>query len=369
MQEAKISYSQAAILLYVSTAPSGILLIPVITAQAAERNLWIPPLIASISGLILIAILLRLQKMYPQLTIVQYSERIFGKVLGKLLMLVLLIHLFHINAIILRSYGEFIVGAFLPHVPLVVILGGMVFLVAAAVYAGGWEVLARLGQLILPIIIIIWIILIILSIPDWEPSNMLPLLEDGMRPVLEGAYHTTIWFGNFILLGMILPHINRQQKVLRYTLLAWIAILLTVVVTCLVALFIFGETVVLLTYPFMEVVRYISIGEFIEHIDALLLLIWVTGSFLQLTVFHMAIAEGVVNWMNVSNYKYVSFPLGILLVIAGHWLAPNLQELNAFLTGPHVYLSIFIRWGIPLLLLIVLQIKLIVQSSHRRKVQ
>ncbi|UTW71019.1 GerAB/ArcD/ProY family transporter [Anaerobacillus sp. HL2] len=55
-------------------------------------------------------------------------------------------------------------------------VGTMAFVCAFAVY-GGIEVIARSGQLFIPIILIFWVISVVLLSTEFEFSNILPILK------------------------------------------------------------------------------------------------------------------------------------------------------------------------------------------------
>ncbi|KEO84831.1 GerAB/ArcD/ProY family transporter [Tumebacillus flagellatus] len=331
MEHGRISVQQMSMLLYSSIAFDTVLTIPSTTGLLAMRDLWISPLLASVVGLAVLFCVLRLQRVYPQETLIQYCDRLAGTVLGKCISFVLLFFFLHTNALILREYTDFISAVFLDQTPALVISGGMVLLVSLAVRCG-LEVLGRLAGLLLPGSLVLFALLVLCSSPSWKLDNMLPVMEYGIVPALKGALTPASWFVFFWLMSMMHPYVKEQTKITKWSLLVWGGLLTSMVVSCLSALFIFGENVAVITYPFMEVVRYIRFGDFFQHVDAVLIVVWVAGTFLQLCVTHYAVVLGTAQWFKLSRYPPLALPLGMIWTVLSVWDIPNLQKLREILS-------------------------------------
>jgi len=76
------------------------------------------------------------------------------------------------------------------------------------------------------------------------------------------------------------------------------------------------------------VARYISLAEFFTHVSSLFMAIWVLGAFVKICVFFYVTVLGAAQWMNLSDYRPIVFPIGLLLVLFSIWVAPNYQELT-----------------------------------------
>ncbi|MDR6224976.1 GerAB/ArcD/ProY family transporter [Desmospora profundinema] len=341
MGKERISAQQMGLMIYTTVVFSAILDIPSITGQVAGKDLWLSPLWASFVGLVMLQVMFWLDRRFPGETIVQYSGQVVGTILGKALSAVLLFYFLHVNSLILRGYGEFLVGVFLEHTPAVFIMGVMTALVGYAVRSGV-EVIGRLAQLFIPFTLLIWAGLLFLTASDWDVRHVQPVFENGIGPSVRGALVPAGWFADFILLSFLLPFVSNRKDGKRWGMLAWFSILMTMAATNLVALFLFGEMVATFNYPFIEVVRYIDIGEFFQHIDALLLAVWVVGSFVQITVFHFGVVLGTAQWFGLDEYRFLALPVGVLLVLFAEWVAPTLQELNQFLGSTAVVWNGFI---------------------------
>ena len=59
--------------------------------------------------------------------------------------------------------------------------------------------------------------------------------------------------------------------------------------------------------------------------------IWIVGAFVKISVFYYVAALGTAQWLNLSDYRPVVWPLGILIVAFSFWSLPSTMELSRFL--------------------------------------
>ncbi|MHA6533510.1 GerAB/ArcD/ProY family transporter [Paenibacillus sp. BAC0078] len=338
IEKGKISAAQLGLLFYSVTAYDGILYIPKITGKEAGHDLWISPIWAHLPGLLFVLMMLRLNSMFPKETIIQYSERLLGPWLGRAAGLAVIFYGINLTSVILREFGDFISAVFLQKTPPFVAVCGIVLLISYAV-RGGVEVLGRLAQLFLPLTFLVFGLLIILSIPEWDVNNILPVMGEGIVPSLKGAIIPFSWFSGYMMLGIYFPFVSNQRKTTAYVLLTWFTLMVTLSVSGLVSVFLFGKHVSALNYPFIEVVRYIGIGKFIQHVDALLLIVWLPGTFIQLTTYLYTASLGASQWLRLNNYRQLVLPIGLLTLVLSMWQTSGVEQFETYLGTTHVILD------------------------------
>ncbi|CQR54087.1 GerAB/ArcD/ProY family transporter [Paenibacillus riograndensis] len=340
IEKGKISAAQLGLLFYSVTAYDGILYIPKVTGKEAGHDLWLSPIWAHLLGLLFVLGMLRLSSRFPKETIIQYSVRLLGPWAGKAVGLVVILYGINLTSVILREFGDFISAVFLRETPPLIAIGGIVLLVAYAV-RGGLEVLGRLAELFLPITFLVFGLLIILSIPEWDVNNILPVMGEGIAPSIKGALVPFSWFSGYLMLGLYFPFVSNQKKTTVCIVLTWFALMVTLSVSGLVSVFLFGKHVSTLNYPFIEVVRYIGIGKFIQHVDALLLIVWLPGTFIQLTTYLYTAALGASQWFGLKNYRQLVFPVGFIALVLSMWRTSGVEEFQIYLGTSHVIFDFF----------------------------
>jgi spore germination protein KB len=349
IEKGKISALQSAMMMYLAVTPTAILTTPSMTYNYAKQDFWISPILA-LSAWITIYIAFRLHHMYPGQNIVQVSERIVGRFPGKLIGFIILFDYLYLIGKATLEYGEFVVGAFLRQTPLIVVLGSMV-LVCALTVRGGVEIVGRFAQLILPICVALFLLIIILIIPDLRLSNMLPIMGEGIMPSIAGAGVLQVWFSEFITVSFLLPFVTDQEKAAKSTLSSLFAVILTMVICNLVTLLLLGEMTGNYAYPFLILTRYISLADFFTHLDPLFMAIWVLGEFVKICIYFYVFVLGAAQWMNLSDYRPIVFPLSFIILLFSVWIAPSLQELMHVISTSLTFSLLTGFVVIPLLLL------------------
>ena len=91
--------------------------------------------------------------------------------------------------------------------------------------------------------------------------------------------------------------------------------------------------------------------------------IWIVGAFVKISVFYYVAALGTAQWLNLSDYRSVVWPLGILIVEFSFWSLPNTMELARYNIGVVPFIGLLIQMIIPLFLLVIAVVR-----KRKRKV-
>ncbi|KIL40831.1 spore gernimation protein [Gordoniibacillus kamchatkensis] len=356
MEKGKISALQMAMLTNPTILATAILSAPAITAKLAEHDMWLSPVWASLAGIAAVYLAWGLNKLYPAESIIDISVRIAGRAAGKLLGFVYLFFYLHVNGIIVREYGEFVVGSFLTKTPLGIVIASIVAVSAFAVY-GGVEVLGRCAQIMVPVVVLLFIVIIILLFPDLNPENMLPFMEKGIKSSFMGALVPQGWFSEYFVMTFLLPLVADRAKAPKWGVISAMSVMFILVIGNITTLMLFGDITGTLTYPVLIAARYISLADFFEHVESIVMAIWVTGMFIKISVFYYILALGTAQWLKLSDFRPLVLPLGLCLASFGVWAAPNSEKLLHDLgTTIPFYLSA-VQVVIPLLLLLIALLK------------
>lgn len=356
IERGKISAFQMAVMMNPTIAATAVLLVPAITVKHANQDLWISPIWAGICGAIVVFIAFQLNKLYPKESIIEYSEHIIGPFFGKILGFLYILFYLHINGIIIREYSEFVTGTFLSETPIYVITGAMILVCAMAVH-GGIEVIGRSSEIIVPVVFILYLSILALLIRDLDIKNIFPILENGVQPSFIGSIVPQGWFSEFFLIAFLLPFLRDRENGLKWGLVSTISVLILLISANLLTYMLFGELTGVFTYPIMVAVRYISIADFLEHLEAIVMAIWVAGTFIKISVFYYVNVISIAQWLKLSSYQPLIFPIGFLLIIFSMWVAPTLTELSLFLGTSAPFYFLTFQAVIPLLLLYIARLR------------
>jgi spore germination protein (amino acid permease) len=355
IEKGKISALQMGKLIYLAITPTAILTAPGISFKYAERDLWLSPVWA-FSGIIAVLAVLGLHRLFPERSVFQTFRDTVGRLPGWVIGVVYWLYYLYISGIILREYGEFIVGAFLSETPLAVVLGSLVLVCAFAV-RGGLEIVGRFADLFLPAFLLLFLLIVVLIIPDLHISNMMPLLGDGILPSMKGALVLQIWFGELAIAWFFLPYVSDRENAKKYLWITFGGISLTLLLSNLVTLLLLGDLTGGYSFPFLILARYIDLAEFLTHLEALFMAIWVLGAFVKICVFFYITAHSAAEWMHLKDYRPIVFPIGLLLTLFSIWVAANYQEMTHAIATSLIPLAITMFVVVPVLIYLIARIR------------
>ncbi|MZQ81084.1 endospore germination permease [Paenibacillus sp. 5J-6] len=357
LEKGQISSFQLAVLLYPTVLATGFLILPATSAYYAKNDIWMTGLFTCLSGYLSITCAVQLHRLYPKKTVAEYSEQILGKILGKLVAMLITFDLLYSTGVIARQYAEFVKGNFLFNTPIMLIISLMLLLAAGAVL-GGAEMVARSAVILTPIFVLP-IFFLLLLIPDLHLNNIFPILAHGITPVLKGALGPQAWVSQLFLMSFFLPILKDPQKGKKWALLSLAAIIVSMLYINLITLLLFGPDVGNKTFPVLTAFRYISVADFFENLEALLLAMWVAGNFVKIAVFYYVSTYSIGQWMKLSDVRPIVFPVGLLVLVFSWWGFPNYLSLG--LQG-----RLVAPFDIPLYLLFIPLLLLLVASIRKK---
>jgi len=352
LEKGKISAVQMSFLLYAIVIGTVIISVPATIGKHAKNDLWLSPIWASLFGMIAVGVSIGLHRMFPRLTLIQSLSRIFGRIPGKLLGLAYLVFYLILNGHGIRLYADFIVGTALPSTPILVLMATMIFVASVAVY-GGIEGIGRSSQVIVPLYVLTFLIIVLLLLPDAKPNRLFPMLENGIVPSLKGAVTPQGWFAETLLLSFILPCLSDSKKAMKWGLAAVLAVMTTLVLANLIILLLYGNNVSRYVYPLLSATRYISYAEFFENVEAALVAIWVLGNFIKFSIIQYAVVLGTAQWLELADYRPLVWPIGFVMLLIGFWSLPNQMVLTQYSSTVFPYYSLLFQTILPLFILFV----------------
>ncbi|CAM3442833.1 endospore germination permease [Paenibacillus lupini] len=289
------------------------------TIEIARQDAWISLVVAGVIGLVVTMILIRVSQMHASHTLVEFTQKLFGKWVGKGIAMLYIVMWFSVAADILRIFSLFI-NQFLFHDTPVWIIA--VLMVAAMVYinyAGNIEAIARFSEMAGPLLLVGIIITFALNITNLHPSLLLPVFADtGVIPILKGSMVNASFLGESMMLMMLTPFITNSKKLMKPTLLAIGTPSLIAVVTAVMVVATFGTNIgSTLYFPYFSMVRFINYLEFIQNMDVWIVFIWIFSVFIKLSIYLFINSYGTAQLLGIKNWRAVlGYAAAIILAIA-----------------------------------------------------
>lgn len=193
-------------------------------AGKAETDAWIAVLITIPLSLILI-------NMYASVTVNNSSKSLqqiltdyFGKYLGNFLSLLYAWYFIHLASLIMRNFGEFIDTVTYPETPISVIITCNA-IVTIYLVKSGIEVIGRICELLVPIIIFTIVAVSFSLITSHDIKNLLPILNKGVGPVLDASFSLLSFpFGETVVFLTVFPFHNSPNSTKKSFLYSYIHI-------------------------------------------------------------------------------------------------------------------------------------------------
>ncbi len=344
IEQGKISAIQLACMIFPTILATSILSVPSMTMHYAGHDMWLSPIWGALVGLSAIGISLGLNRLYPGMTIIQSSIQIAGWLPGKLIGLAFLLYLPHLIGMILREYGEFISSSALPRTPMFIIMGTMIAVCAINVRLG-IEVIGRTSQVFVPILILLLSLTFLLLTGELHIGELLPFMEKGLIPTLKGAIGPSAWLSEYIVLAFLLPYVTNKKKQHMTRIMLWSLGITTatMVISNMFCLMLIGDLTDSFAFPVMIAARYITIADFLQHIEAVIIAVWILGIFVKISVFLYILVVSASEVFGLQSYRPLVAPIAFLCLVYSYWVVSGQPDVSKALgASGNVYTMMFL---------------------------
>jgi spore germination protein KB len=312
LEQGRVSCRQTIYMLINLVGATSIIFLPGITAAAAGRDAWLAPLLTTLPGIYLSLVIYSLGRRFPGRTLIEYLQLVLGSWAGRAVGLLYIFFFLHTNGVIVREFGELLVTLVLPRTPMTV-MHVLILALCAWTVRGGLEIQARVMELTIPPVLIVFLIAVALTAGNMEPKNLLPFWEGGFKPVLRASLDPLGWRGEIILLAMFFPYLANPGRGGRCAVIATIVIGLILTVDSLANTAVFGTSVARMTFPTFSLVRMVSVAQFVERIESVLVAVWFIGLFGKICLFYYGSVLGAAQLAGLRDYRPLVLPVGVLL--------------------------------------------------------
>ncbi len=330
MTTEKIHNRQLAFILFIIRSTVTIATLPVLTTGTAAQDAWLSAIFSLVAVLLMILLVGGLGIKFPEQTVVEYSRELLGKTGGTLIGLVFLWYFLNIAATEVRIYAELLNIVFLHRTPLIFLVSSMVLLAAVAAVLG-IETIGRTADALIFFYVFFLIASLLGAIKPFNPVNLQPVLARGLKPVLSSALTPAGLAGQYLVLGLLIPALTAPRKGVAYALLAAVFSGIVLVLTTVAVIGVLGpELGNSALFPFFSMTRAIEISDYLERIEALVVIAWGFGVFINIAVFLYAGARGLSQMVKIHDYRPLIGPMAVIWVILSIHTHENLFEVKKF---------------------------------------
>lgn len=336
----------------------GATFFPVGTSMAgsAGRDGWMAVVPAFLFGIPFGLMIMTLAERYPQKNLFEISEKILGKWIGKIFGIFVLLTAAYFGGLLFGQSSDMFSRSILTVTPRWVFILSLLPLFIIMVHAG-IEVLARFSEIIFPIIALALVGTVLLSIPRFEPGELFPFFENGVKPVLYGVIQGIPWSMEYVLfLGGFIKFLPRnQQDIKRMRVQVWLIFLLAGILDMLITLvqiWVFGpiETKRLI-YGLLTLGKMIEISRTIAGVESLFTMIWMGAHLIKISALYFLAFWGIQSIFKIK--KWAAHIIVILILTGVAWTSLRGADLvnaiafaDRYFILPVALVWVVLLWGV-----------------------
>lgn len=330
MEKENISLSQLLTLLINFLLGSAIV---VGVGGSAKNDAWLAILLGGLIGIVIITLNHFFILRFPDKNIFQMFEFCIGRKITIVCTFMYIVYFLYISCRVIRDFGELMATAILPNTPIEMMSLTFCLLMAYIMYLG-IEVLARTSEIFTPYLFgfLLLLAIFLFASGSVEFKQVQPILGEGIMPVIKTAFTELAFFpfGEMIAFSVIYASLTNKKYSLRVSIVGvGLATLLLSVSSLLMIVSLGVDSVSRSNFPLLSTARVVSIGNFIERIDAFVVFIIMLGVFIKGSILFFAGLKGLEYIFNLP-YRYFVFPVSMIIslfsILVSVDFADHIQE-------------------------------------------
>lgn len=318
--------------------------------------------------LIFFFIIYKLFSLFPGCNIIDISGFLGGKVFKFIFGILYIIYILGLSAIVIRLFSEGLSLISFSHIDVDFIV--LIFVIAIGITNYfGLKCISRLNIFILPLMILSIVFLYFASIGEYTFERAFPILGYGVKETfIDGISNIFSYSGIYVLFFIfpLLTKISDFKKIGIYSILIYTVFLLLSVSALLFSIPQVAETSSPLSLYILA--RQISLGEYIQNVDAFFLLIWIPFIFAYLSInMHFALST----FKQLTNSKYSNGMVYCFcaIVFTLSLLSNNMAEINILNNTVYKYVSIIFIFVLSFIILFSASIKKLIIKFTKKGAQ
>ncbi|MDD2435179.1 MAG: endospore germination permease [Bacilli bacterium] len=330
-----------------------------------KQDAWISALMSIVICLIPLAIILYIINYQPDKNIIEKNKLIFGKWIGSIINIIMVLYIFIIFIILIWATTNFAIIIYLTDTPRPFIIL-LFLLVIIYTVIKGIETIARTNEILFFITITIIVIIIIGLYQYSDFYNVKPIMKDGIFPIIKGSLlYLAYSFPPLITLLMIPKKMVKNEKLFNKSLIGGFvfSIILIALVFYINVSIITANLFDLYRMPAYYVLKKINIADYIDNVENFLSLHWIIPLFVTMTMCLYCVSEYIKQTFKIKKEKYINLSIIVIALIAG--IISNYLFKNGI--ASYVFMNNWFPYSISLIILIMLIITAITIYIKKKK--
>lgn len=313
-------------------------------------------IIITIIAFIFCILLDKLFKNFSNSDIFDISEYLGGKILKFIISIIYILFFIFIISSAVSSFCYLIKTIYFPNSPILFVV--LFFIIAMIISNSiGFDSIKKISCVIVPLAIASIIFIFFNTLDSSTFYRISPILGEDLKTTLFIGLNNLFIFDFIIYYYFLIPLLKKKSdfsKVSKYTLIISFIILLLTIISLLTKFPLLNKgeeinTLYLLT-------RSVEIGDFLQRVDALFILLWVICVFTYTSIMLFWILQISKKLFNIQNEKMLSFPFSFICLGISLFLF-NSDYFGVIKPDLYKYILIFMIFGLGFIILISANIK------------
>ena len=364
VENKKITSHQLFTFTALSTLGGSILVASSTIATAAGRDAWLSGPVTIASGLVMMWVYCYLGTRFEGLTLIGMLRKVFGKWLGTIVSGGYFVYFF------VTAYGiPWYIGGFgssvMPETP--VLIPQTVFI--AVIIVGlfyGIETVARASEVFITVFTVLFLGFVLLVLPNAKVDYILPVLENGISPVLKGSIFLSAFVSiQNITVLMIYPIAVKDKKAGKKAVFKgflWANAIVSV--NIFIAILVLGHGIVAdSAFATILLAREINVMAVLTRMEYVVSVVWLLSEFVIGFLYFYATTMSASEIIGLKDHRKIILPFGLIMLVISLIDNPGTIEHADYILGGYVPLAILFGFIVPVIMLAVYVVRRITNPS------
>ncbi|AEB76247.1 GerAB/ArcD/ProY family transporter [Clostridium botulinum] len=324
----------------------------------AGKQAWLASILSMAFSLPIVYVYGKIMSFYPEKNFYDVLEMTFGKITGKILIIIFVFHTFFLGAYVIRDFSDFIKLTVLFDTPIVVPMI-CIGILSVWILKAGIEVLSAWCQFFIRIILVIIPIVVILLLPQINSDKILPLFDGNIMDILKEAVNFVMFPMTEVIIFLnifnyVKPNSNMQVIFIKPIILGGILYTILIIINTMI---LGANTYSQFYYPGYEAIKRLNFGGEFQRVEILVSGAFTIVQFTQINYCLLGVGKGIEKLFSLNNYRDVVVPIVILMINFAYIMFGNPMDSKDFSKNCWTIYASVPQLILPIIILIVILIK------------
>ena len=327
------------------------------TISEAKQAAWLAPIVAMVLFIPFLLLIGRLMKMFSGVSYHDILCKVFGKYVGKALVVVIILWLMILLGLYRRYAADKLVNTIYTGTDMRLIWA-LSDVVLIAMLFFGLAVIARVTKVIFFLLLVQVIVIALAALPNADMGNLTPLSRLDVQPLLNGAGKVMVVNSYLAILLVFNDQVTTDNKLYKRNLAAggFVTIAQIMIIAVLLSVFSWGVAEQL-SYPFSSLVKTFMVLEVVSGLEAFYLSLWSLAEYCLMAILSYSILRLLKGLFNLKSSVPMIGAFVIFMFFLGEYISEDIFELMLFSEIVAAPTNLILGIGLPILVYIVAKVR------------